>query len=169
MSAGLCPFIYQPVPNTEHSPLPLKKLTYCFTLPGGPEAAEIARDNARVSLSRHMLANIMLPALQVVGELTAAASLFAPGQALYVHLRWRDEDDSLRTIVWDPHPRTHADPDSTATCIAHRKRQLMLLARIIRECGGVWGLSDPAATSEGTRVWADLPRSGAANYARQPL
>ncbi|MCC3771069.1 ATP-binding protein [Streptomyces sp. UNOC14_S4] len=169
MSVSLCPLIHQPVPATERPPLPLGKIAYCFTLPGGPEAAGIACDNARASLSRHSISDITLPALQVVSELTAAASLFAPGQALYVHLRWREEDDSLRTIVWDPHPRTHADPDSTATCIAHRKRQLLRLARIVHECGGNWGLSEPADTSEGTRVWADLPRTGAAAYARQPL
>ncbi|MCC3771709.1 ATP-binding protein [Streptomyces sp. UNOC14_S4] len=159
----------RPVPKPGLPPLAPQKLAYSFTLPGGPEAAGIARDNARISLDKHGLSNITLPALQVVGELTAAASLFAPDQSLYIHLRWREEDNALRTIVWDPHPRTHANPDATAACVAHRKGQLLLLARTVHECGGTWGLSEPADTSEGTRVWADLPRTGAAAYARQPL
>ncbi|MGW1073414.1 ATP-binding protein [Streptomyces sp. NPDC002537] len=166
MSVGLCPLISQPAPKAERPPLAPEKLAYSFTLPGGPEAAGIARDNARTSLRAHGLHGIEAPALQIVGELTAAASLFAPGQALYISLGWR-EDESLRTVVWDPHPRTHADPDATTVCIAHRRRLLLLLACVVRECDGTWGFADPAPASEGTRVWANLPRTGAAAYARQ--
>ncbi|MGW1075499.1 ATP-binding protein [Streptomyces sp. NPDC002537] len=166
MSTDLCPLISRPVPPAERPPLSPERLNHSFTLPGGPEAAGIACDNARTSLRAHGLRGIEVPVLQVVSELTTAASLFAPGQALYISLRWRD-DESLRTVVWDPHPRTHAAADATATCIGHRERLLIPLIRIVRECGGLWGFSEPAPATEGTRVWANLPRSGAAAYARR--
>ncbi|WKK22109.1 ATP-binding protein [Streptomyces olivoreticuli] len=163
MPIGLCPLILQPAPKAAHPPLPPEKLAYSFTVPGEPEAVGIARDNARTSLRAHGLKDIEIPALQIVGELTAAAAHFAPSQSLYISIRWRE--GSLRTIVWDPHPRTHHDPDDTRTCVSHRTRLLLLLGCVVRECEGTWGLSEPGETSEGTRVWTDIPRAGATSYA----
>ena len=79
---------------------------------------------------------------------------FAPGQDLHHSLRWRD--GTLRLVNWDPHS-AHGEPVLNAMCTAIRKRQLLLLACVVREGGGTWGIARSAPASEGTKVWVDLP------------
>ncbi|MFC4516775.1 hypothetical protein, partial [Streptomyces ehimensis] len=108
------------------------------------------------------LADLLPPALQATGELVACAALFEPGQVLYLSVGWQQE--GVRIVVWDPHTR-HVDPDSSGKCAARRNKMLYLLACVVHECKGSWGVIRPAPAREGTRVWVNLPRQGAADYA----
>ncbi|MGI5527978.1 ATP-binding protein [Streptomyces syringium] len=163
MPVSLCPLTVQSV---THHPSPTAQdpagLSYSFTVPGEPRSAGIARSNVHTALHAHGLGELEEPALHVASELVACGALFAPGQDLYYSVRWRD--GTLRIVNWDPH-HSHSAPDLAASCRARRKRQLLLLACIVRECDGSWGITKPAPATEGTRVWADLPHAGTAAYA----
>ncbi|MEU7167984.1 ATP-binding protein [Streptomyces morookaense] len=155
MPARLCPLF---TPHREPS-----RLAYSFTVPGEPRSAAVARGSVRTALRAHELADIEEPAVQVVSELVACAALFAPDQNLYVSLGWHAE--TLRIVSWDPHPPGHRDRALGAVCTARRRRQLLLAIGVVRECRGTWGAAKPAPATEGTTVWANLPRTGAAAYA----
>ncbi|MBT2383612.1 hypothetical protein [Streptomyces sp. ISL-11] len=45
-----------------------------------------------------------------------------------------------------------------------RRRQLLLLACVVREHGGTWGIAQAAPATEGTKVWVNLPGDPAAAY-----
>ncbi|UQI48256.1 ATP-binding protein [Streptomyces sp. HU2014] len=164
----LCPLITQDV--VRHSApdgapaRPRARLAYSFTVPGDPRSAAVARHTVRSALYGHDLAVFVDPALQVITELVTCGALFAPGQDLYYSLRWRE--GILRLVNWDPHS-SHSDPVHAAHCTSSRKRLLLLLACVVRECGGTWGITDPTPTTEGTKVWADLPETGAKTYGKR--
>ncbi|MBT2383615.1 ATP-binding protein [Streptomyces sp. ISL-11] len=163
MPASLCPLTTNPSPLppeplTPHNPT---GLAYSFTVPGEPRSAGIARNAVRSALRAHGLDGMDDPALQVVSELVACAIQFAPGEDLYHSLRWRD--GTLRLVNWDPHS-THCDPLLTATCMSLRRRQLLLLACVVREHGGTWGIAQAAPATEGTKVWVNLPGDPATSY-----
>lgn len=40
----------------------------------------------------------------------------------------------------------------------------MLLACVVRECDGTWGIDQADTAIEGTRIWANLPYTGAHSY-----
>ncbi|MGK5546832.1 ATP-binding protein [Streptomyces sp. URMC 127] len=133
-------------------------LSYSFTVPGDPLSATVVRATIRSVLRAHGLGTIEEPALAVSGELVACSTRFAPGQDLYHSLRWCD--GALRIVNWDAH-HGHTDTHDAAHCTAQRKRALLLLAAVVRECRGTWGISKPGADTEGTRVWARIPLPGA--------
>ncbi|QLE73758.1 ATP-binding protein [Streptomyces rectiverticillatus] len=165
----LCPLI-TPVPSnpstlaTTHRPAYIPRspdpttLAYSFTVPGDPRSATVVRATIRSVLRTHGLTAIEEAALSVAGELVACGTRFAPGQDLYHSLRWCD--GALRIVNWDAH-HAHSDTRQAAHCTACRKRTLLLLAAVIHECRGTWGISEPGSTSEGTRVWARIPVPGA--------
>ncbi|MEV5505813.1 hypothetical protein [Streptomyces orinoci] len=138
-------------------------LAYSFTVPGEPRSAALARAQVRTALRAHGLADAEEAVLQTTGELVACASLFEPGQNLYLSLHWRDR--AIRTVLWDPHPSHAHDRAAQTLCTARRKRILLLLACVVRECGGTWGIDRPSPGNEGTKVWANLPHTGAKSYA----
>ncbi|GAA0459014.1 ATP-binding protein [Streptomyces sp. NPDC046215] len=162
MSVSLCPLITPdgayPTPPAPKDPA---RLAYSFTVPGEPRSAGVARSSVRTALQAHGLGNLVEPATQIMGELVACGGRFAPGQDLYYSLCWRD--GILRLVNWDPH-HSHSNPDLAATCTSRRKRMLMLVACVVHECGGTWGIADPKPASEGTTVWANLPQAGAVAY-----
>ncbi|WP_367136894.1 MULTISPECIES: ATP-binding protein [Streptomyces] len=133
-------------------------LSYSFTVPGDPLSATVVRTTTRSVLRAHGLTTIEEPALSAAGELVACATKFAPGQDLYHSLRWCD--GALRIVNWDAH-HAHSDPRDAARCTTYRKRTLLLLAAVIHECGGDWGISKSGPATEGTLVWARLPLPGA--------
>ncbi|MGK5733558.1 hypothetical protein, partial [Streptomyces sp. URMC 124] len=135
----------------------LSALAYSFTVPGDPRSATVVRATIRSVLRIHGLDAIEEPVLSVAGELVACGTRFAPGQDIYHSLRWCD--GALRIVNWDAH-HAHSDARQAAHCTACRKRALLLLAAVVRECRGTWGISKPGSTAEGTRVWASLPVEG---------
>ncbi len=173
-SVSLCPMVTPtfaaPSDHVTHYPTPHREpsaLAYSYAIPGEPHAAAIARTSVLTALRAHGLNDLVPPALQAAGELMACAALFEPGKVLYLSLGWRqqpDGGDGVRIVAWDPHTN-HADPDSAAQCAARRNKMLYLLACVVHECKGQWGVIRPAPAREGTKVWAHLPRDGAAEYA----
>ncbi|MEH6374719.1 ATP-binding protein [Streptomyces sp. KLMMK] len=138
---------------TPRSPEP-SALSYSFTVPGDPRSAPVVRATVRSVLRIHGISAIEEPVLSVAGELIACAARFAPGQEIYHSLRWCD--GALRIVNWDAH-HAHSDARQAAHCTACRKRALLLLAAVVHECRGTWGISKPGAANEGTRVWVRLP------------
>jgi hypothetical protein len=166
VTVSLCPLIAPAVTHhPERDPAASRTpsgLAYSFTVPGEPHSSAAARNAVSAALHAHGLAAIEQPALQVITELVTCGALFAPGQDLYYSIRWRE--GILRLVNWDPHS-SHTNPADAATCTAGRKRTLLLLATIVRECAGTWGIAEPTPTTEGTKVWANLPETGARAYA----
>ncbi|MFD8994293.1 ATP-binding protein [Streptomyces abikoensis] len=168
-SASICPSVTPSTTDpsdhlslttpTTRSP---ESLAYSYAIPGEPHAVSVARTSVHNALAAHGLADLLPPALQATGELVACATLFEPGQVLYLSVGWQQE--GVRIVVWDPHTR-HVDPDGSAKCAARRSKMLYLLACVVHECKGSWGVIRPAPAREGTRVWVNLPRQGAADYA----
>ncbi|QKW11113.1 ATP-binding protein [Streptomyces sp. NA04227] len=142
-------------------PLTPDSLTYSVTLPAAPGSAAVARATVRTVLAAHGLADMADAVLQVVGELAACACRFTPHTEMYVSLRYREE--ALRVIVHDGHPR-HLHPKLAAACESRRRAALRLLAVVVRSCGGEWGFGDAREPGGGTRMWAVLPRGGAAAF-----
>ncbi|MEU9556164.1 hypothetical protein [Streptomyces fumanus] len=96
-------------------------------------------------------------ALQVVGELAACASHFAPGGDMYLSLRYRD--GALRVVLYDGH-RRHEHRRLVEACDGHRRAVLRVLGRVVRAYGGEWGFGEAREPGGGTRMWAVLPRRG---------
>lgn len=116
---------------------------------------------ARAILEAHGLADMRDPALLAVGELTAVAAQFTQSPDFYLSLRYRA--GTLKVIVYDGHPR-HTQPHLTAACDTHRRAALRLLSCLCRACDGDWGFGTSREPGGGTRMWAALPREGAATY-----
>ncbi|MEU9146152.1 ATP-binding protein [Streptomyces sp. NPDC048349] len=154
-----CP-VSPPEPVGDEPPA-LDALTCSLTVPGAPYSAQIARAAVRSVLHAYRLDPLAPAAVQVTGELVAAAWSLDPGRALYLSVRYRD--DSLRLTVYDGHP-PHAHPRLAAHCEARRRAALRLMGAVVRDCGGAWGFGDSREPGGGTRTWASLPRLGAADY-----
>ncbi|MFD6275447.1 hypothetical protein ACFWFI_07720 [Streptomyces sp. NPDC060209] len=95
------------------------------------------------------------PATLAVTELIAVNAALTPGRELYLSLRHRD--DALRLVVWDQHPR-HADPDTLALCEVRRRRALWLLAAVVDDWGGDWGVGEARPPHQGVKSWVLLPQ-----------
>ncbi|MCJ1677861.1 ATP-binding protein [Streptomyces sp. APSN-46.1] len=154
-----CP-VTPPAP-TGSEPPSLDTLTCSLTVPGAPYSAQIARGAVRSVLHAYRLDPLAPAAVQVTGELVAAAWRLDPGRSLYLSVRYRD--DSLRLSVYDGHA-SHPHPRLAAHCEARRRAALRLMAVVVRECGGAWGFGESREPGGGTRTWASLPRHGAADY-----
>ncbi|MEU1373492.1 ATP-binding protein [Streptomyces triculaminicus] len=168
---SLCPMVtpvvQNPADHLAHTLTPLRapaQLAYSYAIPGEPHAATVARTSMHNALSVHGLTDLLPPALQATGELVACAALFEPGKMLYLSVGWDEERPGIRIVLWDPHVH-HADPENSAQCATRRNKMLYLLACVVHECKGRWGVIRPAPAREGTRVWVNLPREGAASYA----
>ncbi|WP_328896045.1 ATP-binding protein [Streptomyces sp. NBC_00236] len=131
------------------------RLSLSFTLPGDVRSARIARTATAVALEAHGLAAYVWPVTYAVTELVAVTARMSPGRELYVSLRHRD--DAVRLLVWDRHPQ-HAEPDTTALCEAWRRRALWLLAAVVDDWGGEWGMCEAEQPQRGTKSWVVLPR-----------
>lgn len=136
-------------------------LACSLTVPGEPYSAQIARSAVRSVLHAHRLDPLAPAAVQVTGELVAAAWRLDPGRNLYLCVRYRD--DSLRLTVYDGHA-PHAHPRLAAHCEARRRGALRLMAAVVRDCGGAWGFGESREPGGGTRTWATLPHAGALGY-----
>ncbi|GAA2719752.1 MULTISPECIES: ATP-binding protein [Streptomyces] len=170
-SVSLCPVVHPAVPDVaehvRHASIQHRDpydLAYSYAIPGEPHAVAVARAGVLRALEAHGLGDLVPPALQATGELVACAALFEPGQVLYLSLRWRREVEGVCITLWDPHSG-HSEADGSARCAARRNRMLYLLACVVHECKGKWGVIRPAPGREGTKVWVNLPRAGAADYA----
>ncbi|WP_051338419.1 hypothetical protein [Streptomyces flavidovirens] len=134
-------------------------LALSLTVPCVPRSAAIVRGAMASALRAHGLDRFGLPALLVATEFVAAATKSAHGEDLYLSLRHRN--DALRVVVWDQHPR-HVDPDAVILCEDRRRRSLWLLAAVVDDWGGDWGVGEAAVRPEsrhhGTKSWAFLPR-----------
>ncbi|MFJ4902444.1 ATP-binding protein [Streptomyces sp. NPDC088727] len=132
-------------------------LTLSLTLPGDIRSARVARAATAAALETHGLAPYVWPATCAVTELVSVTARMSPGKELYVSLRHRD--DAVRLLVWDQHQHPHhAEPDLAALCEARRRRALWLLAAVVDDWGGEWGMCEAARPQRGTKYWTLLPR-----------
>ncbi|MFJ3498618.1 ATP-binding protein [Streptomyces sp. NPDC086091] len=136
------------------------ELAYGVTLPAAPRSPGVARAVARLVLPAHGLAEVIDPAVQVVSELTACACRFSASE-VYLSLRCRE--DTLRVTVYYSHAR-HANVRLGAACDLHRRMSLRVLDRVVRACRGEWGIGGDRSSGAGTRMWANLPLSGAGAF-----
>ncbi|WP_405665206.1 ATP-binding protein [Streptomyces sp. NBC_01166] len=144
--AALCP---------ARAPRPAPGLVLSLTLPGDPRSAAVGRHAVAASLPRYGLHSYAWPVTLAVTELIAVNAALTPGRELYLSLRHRD--DVLRLVLWDQHPR-HTDPDTLTLCEARRRRALWLLAAVVDDWGGEWGVTEGPPPHRGTKSWALLPR-----------
>jgi hypothetical protein len=157
--ATLCPAIREVDTAPGPSPYPHRRsgagLAVSLTLPGDPRSPAIARRVVTAALHAHGLATYLWPAVLLAAELTAVTATLTPGRDLYLSLRHRN--DALRLVLWDQHP-SHVDPDTLALCEGRRRRALWLLAAVVDDWGGEWGLGEARPPHQGTKSWALLPR-----------
>ncbi len=151
LRSALCPV----VPPHRDGARPPRSLSYSLTLPGELRSAAVARAAVGTVLAAHGLERYRLPAQVAVSELTATLARLTPGKDLYVSVRHRG--DVLRLVVWDQHPR-HRDPGAERLCGERRSRALWLLAAVVEDWGGEWGVSGAASPQVGTKSWVTLPR-----------
>ncbi|MDQ0598509.1 hypothetical protein QF037_002854 [Streptomyces canus] len=159
MSVSLCP-LAPTYPADPTTPTP-ETLAYSFTLPAALASPALARAATREVLKAHDLYDMLDPALQAVGELTAIAAQFTEASDFYLSLRYRA--GTLRVIVYDSHPR-HTQPHLAAACDTRRRAALRVLACVCRACDGAWGFGESREPGGGTRMWTRLPRANAAAY-----
>lgn len=157
---ALCPARPQrpalgPDPHIGPRPQPHRGLVLSLTLPGDPRSASVGRRAVTAALPTCGFRSHAWPVAQVVGELIAVNAALTPGRDLYLSLRHRD--GALRLVLWDQHAH-HADPDTLALCGARRRRALWLLAAVIDDWGGEWGLAGAQPPHTGVKSWAVLPR-----------
>ncbi|WP_416982707.1 ATP-binding protein [Streptomyces sp. T028] len=138
-----------------------ENLLYSFTLPAAPRSPGVARAATRAILRAHGLPEVTDAVVQVVSELTACACRLSATNEVYVSLRHRD--DNLRVTVYDGHPR-HTHARLGAICVLSRRVSLRVLDEVVRACHGDWGIGGDREPGGGTRMWAVLPRAGAAGY-----
>ncbi|MET7860323.1 ATP-binding protein [Streptomyces sp. NPDC005318] len=158
--AALCPVaVEEPAPDPYAYPQPGRRgdrgLALSFTLPGDPRSAAIGRNAVTASLRAYGLTPYAWPAALAVGELIGVTSAMTPGQELYVSTRHRD--NALRLVVWDRHPR-HSEPVAVTVCEDRRRSALWLLAAVVHDWGGEWGVCTALQPHEGTKSWVQLPR-----------
>ncbi|WP_371617652.1 ATP-binding protein [Streptomyces sp. NBC_00454] len=150
-----------PAPAADGEPPSPDGLACSLTLPGEPCSSQIARSTVRSALHAHRLDPLAPAAVQVAGELVAAAWYLDPGRSLYLSVRHRD--GFLRLTAYDGHvPHTH--PRLAAHCEARRRGALRVMSAVVKDCGGSWGFGESREPGGGTRTWASLPVAGAAGY-----
>ncbi|MFI5768295.1 ATP-binding protein [Streptomyces sp. NPDC051658] len=144
-----------PQPYLRSKGSPGRGLSLSFTLPGDVRSAFIGRTVVAAALEAHGLTPYVWPATHVVDELVAVTVRMSPGKELYVSLRQRD--DAVRLLVWDQHPH-HTAPDLATLCEKRRRRALWLLAAVVDDWGGEWGVSEASSPHAGIKSWVVLPR-----------
>jgi hypothetical protein len=159
--AALCPAatgVHAPAPHSRphlrsksHSD---HGLALSFTLPGDARSAFIGRTAIASALDAHGLTPYDWPATHAASELIAVTARMSPGKELYVSLRQRE--DAVRLLVWDQHPH-HNDPGLATLCETRRRRALWLLAAVVDDWGGEWGVRDALPPHAGTKSWVVLP------------
>ncbi|WP_307125227.1 hypothetical protein [Streptomyces sp. B1I3] len=107
------------------------------------------------TLRAHGLTAYLWPAVAVTAEMAAVAARLTPGRDLYLFLRHRD--DALRLLVWDQH-LLHSGHSGHFGCDALRRRALWLLAVVVDDWGGEWGIRDARPGQPGVKSWVTLPR-----------
>ncbi|WP_330453448.1 MULTISPECIES: ATP-binding protein [unclassified Streptomyces] len=156
---ALCPAAagtsYAPPPRLHPKGRSGSGLGLSFTLPGGVRSASIARTATAVALEAHGLTAYVWPVSHAVNELVSVTARLSPGRELYVSLRHRE--DAVRLLVWDQHPH-HVEPDTAALCEVRRRRALWLLAAVVDDWGGEWGVCEAPQPMRGTKSWVTLPR-----------
>jgi hypothetical protein len=126
-----------------------------LTLPGDHRSAAVARAAVTATLRAHGLTSYLWPAVLVAAELVAVTTTLTPDRDLYLSLRHRD--DALRLLVWDQHPH-HLVPAAEARCDSRRRRALWLLAAVVDDWGGDWGVCGAQRPQLGAKSWVVLPR-----------
>ncbi|MFJ5719154.1 ATP-binding protein [Streptomyces sp. NPDC093149] len=162
-AAEVCTPVPYPHPDTQQHPQPYLRskgrsargLALSFTLPGDVRSSFIGRTVIAAALDAHGLSLYVWPATHAAAELIAVTARMSPRKELYVSLRHRG--DGLRLLVWDQHPR-HRDPDTATLCETRRRRALWLLAAVVDDWGGEWGVCDAGLPRGGIKAWVSLPR-----------
>lgn len=149
------------VPTAPTGPPVPDDLSCSLTLPGEPHSAQIARSAVRAALHAHGLDPLAPAAVQVTGELVGATWYLDPARSLYLSVRHRE--GALRLTVYDGHAPTRT-PASPRTARRAGRSALRLMAAVVRECGGAWGIEGSREPGGGTRTWAALPATGAVGY-----
>ena len=126
-----------------------------LTLPGAARSVAVGRAAVTSALHAHRLDAFTFPAVQAASELIAVATRLTPTDDVYLSLRQRD--DALRLVVWDQHAR-HADPVACTACEDRRLHALWLLAAVVDDWGGTWGICRTQSPHQGTKSWVLLPR-----------
>ncbi|MGW0783471.1 ATP-binding protein [Streptomyces sp. NPDC002913] len=126
-----------------------------LTLPGDRRSSAVARGAVTTVLRAHGLTRFLWPAVLVAAELVGVTAALTPGRDLYLSLRYRD--DALRMLVWDQHPH-HPVPDVEARCDGRRRQALWLLAAVVDDWGGAWGVCGVQRPQLGAKSWVVLPR-----------
>lgn len=126
-----------------------------LTVPGSLCSAAVVRAAMDSAIRAHGLDAFMFPAVQAASELVTVATRLTPAGDVYLSLRRRD--DALRLVVWDQHPR-YADPVARSRCEDRRLHALWLLAAVVDDWGGKWGVCSTQSPHRGTKSWVCLPR-----------
>ncbi|MBT2506110.1 ATP-binding protein [Streptomyces sp. ISL-98] len=152
---ALCPVSAEPRPGPYlRRRRPGDGLALSLTVPCVPRSAAIVRNAMTSALHAHSLDRYGLPATVVATELVSTATKLTPEEDLYLSLRHRD--NALRLVVWDQHPH-HASPVAVSLCEERRRRSLWLLAAVVEDWGGDWGVGDARPPHSGTKSWVLLP------------
>ncbi|WP_433545934.1 ATP-binding protein [Streptomyces sp. CA-294286] len=130
-------------------------LALSLTVPGEPRSAGIVRTAVNAALRAHRLDRYGLVATLVATELMAVACRLTVRADLYVSLRHRE--GCLRLVVWDQHP-PHEEVDAASLCFVRRRRALWLLAEVVEDWGGDWGVEEALPPHRGIKSWVTLPR-----------
>ncbi|WP_371606174.1 ATP-binding protein [Streptomyces sp. NBC_01213] len=157
---ALCPARSQPpaLGPAQHRPAhlqPHRGLVLSLTLPGDPRSASVGRHAVTAALPSYGFRSHAWPVTHAVTELISVNAALTPGRDLYLSLRQRD--GALRLVLWDQHPH-HADPGTLVLCELRRRRALWLLAAVVDDWGGEWGLAGAQPPHTGVRSWAVLPQ-----------
>jgi hypothetical protein len=126
-----------------------------LTVPSDLRCVAVVRAAVVSALHTHGLDAFTFPAVQAASELVAVATRLTPADDVYLSLR--QHDDALRLVVWDQHLR-HADPVARSVCGGRRLRALWLLAAVVDDWGGKWGVCGTEPPHRGTKSWALLPK-----------
>jgi hypothetical protein len=130
-------------------------LALSLTVPGEPRSARIVRTAMNAALHAHDLDPYGPVASLAATELISVASRLTCRADLYVSLRHRN--GSLRLVVWDQHP-PHEEEDAASLCFVRRRRALWLLAEVVEDWGGEWGVEEALPPHRGVKSWVTLPR-----------
>ena len=142
--AALCP---------ARAPRPAPGLVLSLTLPGDPRSAAVGRHAVAASLPRYGLHSYAWPVTLAVTELIAVNAALTP--AVSSISPSVTVTTSSASSCGTSTPATPTRIPSTL-CEARRRRALWLLAAVVDDWGGEWGVTEGPPPHRGTKSWALL-------------